>query len=158
MVGGRPLNSALCPMQMFTRSHLAKLLLVLSLLSSVTAGAEEWRFPGDRITFKQWVTYFDELANTKGAIFTEEPEYYIINLLDDPKHAALFVFTKPNHPAYPAVIIRSVEKDGNGSVLRRRGHYAGDKAEFDRWWHQFDDLDKNNIEDAGSDKAKQQRP
>jgi hypothetical protein len=123
----------------------------MTLFLPLAAIAEEWRFPGDRITFEQWVTYFDELSNTKGAILTEEPEYYIINLLDDSKHKALFVFTKPNHPAYPAVVIRSVEGDGQHSSLGRRGHYAGDKAKFDKWWHQFDALDKKNIEDAGPD-------
>jgi hypothetical protein len=139
------------------RTNLVKLILALSLLLPIGASAEEWRFPGDRITFDQWVTYFDELANAKGAIMTEEPEYYIINLLEEPTHRALFVFTKPKHPAYPAVVIRSVEADEDGSVLARRGHYAGDKAKFDVWWHEFDALDKQNIDDA-SDSATPSRP
>jgi hypothetical protein len=122
--------------------------LALALLAASAAHGLEWRFPGDRISFEQWTTYFDELASTKGAILTEESQYYIINLFDDPTQPALYVFTKPSHPAYPAVVIRSVESRDGQSFISRRGHYAGDQAAFDKWWREFDALDKKTIENA----------
>ena len=117
------------------------LLLCLSLLIASVAYGHNGEFPGDRISFAQWTTYFDKLANTKGALLTDKPQYYVINLFSDKKRPALYVFTKPNHPAYPAVVIRSVK---NGQ-LRRRGYYAGDRVAFDKWWHEFDALDKKTL-------------
>jgi hypothetical protein len=26
--------------------------------------------------------------------------------------------------------------------ISRKGHFAGDQAAYDHWWHEFDDLDK----------------
>jgi hypothetical protein len=123
-------------------------LTALTLLAVSAAHGLEWRFPGDRISFEQWTTYFDELANTNGAILTEESQYYIINLFSDLTQPALYVFTKPSHPAYPAVVIRSVESREGRSSINRRGHYAGDQAAFDKWWREFDALDKKTIENA----------
>jgi hypothetical protein len=128
--------------------HLIALAMSLCVAASASAQVIKWRYPTDRITFKQWTAYFDELANTKGAVVTEESQYYIINLFSDPHQPALYVFTKPSHPAYPAVVIRAVEKKDGGSQIIRHGHYAGDQAAFDTWWHQFDALDKKNIENA----------
>ena len=124
--------------------------ITLLLYVSATAHAQklQWAFPGDRITFEQWTQYFDRLANTKGAILTEDPNFYIINLFSDPEHPAIYVFTKPTHPSYPAVVIRAVESDGGESRIIRHGHYAGDQAAFDKLWHEYDALDKKNIEDA----------
>ncbi len=123
-------------------------LIALTLLAASAAYGLEWRYPGDRISFEQWTTYFDELANTKGAILTEESQYYIINLFSDPTQPALYVFTKPSHPAYPAVVIRSVESRDGHSFISRHGHYAGDQSAFDEWWREFDALDKKTIENA----------
>ena len=128
--------------------QLTALIMCVCIAASACAYGIQWKYPTDKITFKQWTAYFDELANTKGAVVTEEPQYYIINLFSDPRQPALYVFTKPNHPAYPAVVIRAVEtKDGKSQVIRH-GHYAGDQAAFDRWWREFDALDKKNIENA----------
>jgi len=127
-------------------------LIALVVCLGFTAGAYaqgiQWKYPTDKITFEQWTMYFDELANTKGAIVTQEPQYYIINLFSDVHQPALYVFTKPNHPAYPAVVIRAVEIRNGKTQLIRHGHYAGNQAAFDKWWHQFDALDQKNIEDA----------
>ncbi|TCI08976.1 hypothetical protein EZM97_22310 [Dyella soli] len=128
--------------------QLAAVVLALCITMGVCAQALTWRYPGDRITFDQWTAYFDELAHRKGAIVTEQSQYYIINLFSDREQPALYVFTKPNHPAYPAVVIRAVETRDGESHIVRHGHYAGDQAQFDRWWHAFDALDKQNIEDA----------
>ncbi len=126
------------------QTAIAKLLLCLCLVSAPMARGQDYEFPSDRITFQQWTTFFDKLANTKGAILSEKPKYYVIDLFSDKKRPALYVFTKPNHTAYPAVVIRSVK---NGQLLRR-GYYAGNQAAFDKWWHEFDALDKKNIDDA----------
>ena len=128
--------------------RLIPLVVCLCLAAGACAQGIHWKYPTDQITFKQWTAYFDELANTKGAVVTQEPQYYIINLFSDAHQPALYVFTKPNHPAYPAVVIRAVETHDGKSQLVRHGHYAGNQAAFDKWWHQFDALDKKNIEGA----------
>jgi hypothetical protein len=124
------------------------LLLTLCVTLSTSAQDLEWRFPDDRITFEQWTSYFDELAHKPGAVFTEKDQHCIINLFSDPNQPALYVFTKPGHPAYPAVVIRAVITKEGQSQLVRHGHYAGDQAKFDKWWHEFDGLDKKNIDNA----------
>lgn len=126
------------------------LLLFLALCVTMSTSAQEleWKFPGDRITFEQWTSYFDELAHKPGAVLTEQEQYYIIDLFSDPNQPALYVFTKPAHPAYPAVVIRAVIAKNGQSQIVRHGHYVGDEAKFDKWWHEFDALDKKNIDNA----------
>lgn len=128
--------------------RLGSLFLLLCMAANACANELQWKFSGDRITFEQWTTYFDELANTKGAVFSEEAQYYIINLFSAPLQPAIYVFTKSNHPAYPAVVIRTVETKDGKSLIKRHGHYVGDQATFDKWWHEFDALDKKTIENA----------
>ena len=124
------------------------LFLALGVTVSTYAQDFEWRFPNDRITFEQWTSYFDELAHRSGAVLTEQEQYYVINLFNDPSQPALYVFTKPGHPAYPAVVIRAVVTKNGQSQIVRHGHYAGDQAQFEKWWHEFDALDKKTIDNA----------
>lgn len=124
------------------------LFLALGIIVSTHAQDLEWRFSNDRITFEQWTSYFDELAHRPGAVLTEQDQYYIINLFNDPSQPALYVFTKPSHPAYPAVVIRAVTTKNGRSQIVHHGHYVGDKDKFDTWWHEFDALDKKNIDNA----------
>jgi hypothetical protein len=102
-----------------------------------------WRFPTDEITQEQWQIYLEEVRALPGAEIREAANQILISV---PSRLTIYVFTSPAHPAFPAVVIRQiVEVDGN-TVLSRRGHYAGDKAAYDRWWHEFDELDRKTKE------------
>ena len=73
---------------------------------SACAHSLKWKFSTDRITFEKWTSYFNELANTKNAVLTEEPQYYVISLFNDPRQPAIYatdgLIRGPYQNIYPA--------------------------------------------------------
>ena len=125
---------------MALRSIFRSIILAMALAGLGTAAAAEqkWRFPTDQITLKQWQEFRSEVLAEPGI---ERREFASQLVLTSTKERRIYVFTQPKHPAYPAVVVRAVVASGNGSEVQRMGHYAGDKRAFDRWWHEFDELD-----------------
>lgn len=120
---------------------LTAMALTVSIISIVKSSLAEdtWRFPTDQISTQDWKTYLDETLAKPGVNAYEAAGQIIIEI---PQEAAVYVFTADTHPAYPAVVKRqAVERDGR-IVIDRKGHYAGDRAAFDYWWKQFDELDR----------------
>jgi hypothetical protein len=115
------------------------LLIVARLLMEISTAAEVgWRFSTDKITLQQWATLREEVLakpNIKRAEFANQ---LVITVEAE---RAIYVFTQPKHPAYPAVVIRVVVKNGRGSIVKRMGHFAGSEAAFASWWQEFDPLD-----------------
>jgi Protein of unknown function (DUF4019) len=124
--------------------QLVFVLLVACAGFAVSAVADDgWRFPTDKITSEQWQTYRDETLALPGARSYEVADQLVVEV---PQANAIYVFTTPSHPAHPAVVKREVvEKDGE-VLLGRKGHYAGDREAYDRWWRQFDELDRRMRE------------
>ena len=114
------------------------LVMVLAAVGNGMAAEQQWRFPTDEITLKQWQEYRAEVLAKPGI---ERQEFANQLVLTSTKERRIYVFTQPKHPAYPAVVIRAVVARGTGSEVQRMGHYAGDKKAFDRWWHEFEELD-----------------
>ena len=120
--------------------------LLVGCASIVPSTGNDWRFPRDSITQEQWQAYLDETRALPG-ILNREAENVII--FQDRANNAVYVFTTPAHPAHPAVVKRRVMQRGTGLFIDRKGHYAGDNAAYDRWWHEFDALDQRVKEDIG---------
>ena len=119
-------------------SHAILILLGLVGVVSAHAAAPESRFDGDEITPAQWEDFRSEVLAKPGL---ERQEFANQLVLFSNEEHRIYVFTQPQHPAHPAVVVRAIVPRGTGSELKRMGHYAGDKAAFDKWWHEFDALD-----------------
>jgi hypothetical protein len=112
--------------------------VALLLLVTPSLADDGWRFPTDRITLDQWQTYRTETLAKPGATSKVAAGQLIITV---PSEKAIYVFTQPEHPAHPAVIVRAVVEQGSGVFLSRKGHFGGSKDAFDAWWKEFDALD-----------------
>ena len=123
-------------MRSFTRSMV--IALALSVAVSLQAAEPEWRFPSDKITLRQWEQFREEVLATPNLTRQEFANQLV---LISNSESRVWVFTQPSHPAYPAVVIRAIVPKGTGSEIKRMGHYGGNQAAFDKWWHEFDALD-----------------
>ncbi len=107
------------------------------LLSAIPARAAE------HASFKD---LWDEAAQCQGSTTKEYPDFTMV-VCDGGR--TYYYFTKPNHPAFPGVIKRTmIQKDGAWSV-REDGHsYASDAAQpaFKAWLTQFQELDRQMNE------------
>ena len=112
--------------------------LALSFIAMAFAGELQWRFPSDKITLEQWKEFRSEVLAKPGL---ERQEFANQLVLISTQERKVWVFTQPGHPAYPAVVVRAIVPNGSGAEVQRMGHYAGDQAAFDKWWHEFDALD-----------------
>ena len=112
--------------------------VVVAVPACALAAEHEWRFPSDRISVAQWTQYRNEVLAKPGL---ERQEFANQLVLISTKERRVYVFTQPQHPAHPAVVIRGVVPVGTGSEVQRMGHFAGGQKAFDKWWHEFDALD-----------------
>lgn len=110
----------------------------LAIPCSLWAAEPEWRFPTDKITLAQWNQFRSEVL-AKPNLTRQEFANQLVLISES--EFRIWVFTQPSHPAYPAVVIRTVTPRSLGSEVGRMGHYGGDQAAFDKWWHEFDALD-----------------
>jgi hypothetical protein len=128
---------------LFSRGFCISVAIALSTMSTAEAKAEEWRFPSDQITLEQWTEFRNEVLAKPDL---DRKEFGNQLILTSSAEYRAWVFTEPGHPAHPAVIIRIIESTpSGGSTIRRQGHFGGDRAAFDTWWHQFDELDARVV-------------
>jgi hypothetical protein len=114
-------------------------LVFLLIVAGVVLAAEpEWRFPSDQITPEQLKTFRSEVVAT---LDLERKDFANQLVLNSTKERKVWVFTLPNHPAHPAVVVWAIVARGTGSQVKRMGHYAGDPKAFDRWLHEFGAVD-----------------
>jgi Protein of unknown function (DUF4019) len=97
-----------------------------------------WRFPTDKITVQQWTQFREEVLAKPNSVRAEYANQLVVTVEAE---GAIYVFTQPQHPAYPAVVVRAVAESGGGAAVKRMGHFAGSESAFATWWHQFDALD-----------------
>jgi hypothetical protein len=77
-------------------------------------------------------------------------EYPDFTLVTCAKELTLWYFTKPNHPAHPGVIKRTIVQGSGGLDVREQGYsFASDAAQpaFKNWLAQIADLDRKMKED-----------
>ena len=97
-----------------------------------------WRFPTDKITVREWTQFREEVLAKPKVVRAEYANQLVLTVEAE---RAIYVFTQPQHPAYPAVVVRAVVANGGGSTVKRMGHFAGSEEAFASWWHEFDALD-----------------
>ena len=76
---------------------------------------------------------------------TTEKDYPDFTMVVCDRGLTHYYFTKPNHPAFPGVIKRSLTRRGGSWFVREEGHsYASVAAQpaFSAWLAQFDELDR----------------
>lgn len=103
------------------------------------------------IAVEQWQRLLGEVKATPGIKCSD----YVQNqyVCDSSAQHTIWVFTAVGHPAHPAVSrgILFVNRVPGGAVLGidRSGHYAGDRAAFEKWMLEFAVLDQLQIGEFG---------
>lgn len=128
-------------------------LLLVCVLRTVAHSGESIapRYPTAKITFEQWQRLVAEVKAIPGIKCSD----YVRNqyACDSAAQRTIWVFTTVGHPAHPAVSrgILFLNRAPGGAVLGidRSGHYAGDRAAFEKWMHEFAVLDQRQIAEFG---------
>lgn len=108
-------------------------LLGLGLAASVAFAQAPPRFPKAKITYEEWRTYFNEVANKPSARRNVSGDEFVVDIPDE---YAVYFFTTPKHPAHPAVIRRlAVAGEGGKIGIQTTAHYAGNRLALDKWFN-----------------------
>jgi len=103
----------------------------------VTAGAidpEARRFAQTHITNAQWHAFFKETQDKRRAIILDRAD---VTRIVVPREAAVYFFTRLDHPAHPAVVRRSIVARDKKTYVHTSGYYAGSRAAFTVWMDLF---------------------
>lgn len=109
------------------------------------------RYASAHITSEQWRVFLAEVKATPDV----KCEKYVLNqyACNSAAERTIWVFTSFGHPAHPAVsrgvIFVSPVPGGTVLSIDRSGHYAGNRAAFDKWMHEFAILDQQQIAQLG---------
>ena len=77
--------------------------------------------------------YWNQATHSPGAVTKQYPQATVVT---DEKNLTVFIFTKPNNPAHPGVIVRKLVNDSSGAYFDTEGHsYGPDSAQaaFKAW-------------------------
>jgi len=77
--------------------------------------------------------YWKEASQKPGAVIKDHPK---VTVVTDEKNLTVYIFTKPNNPAHPGVIVRKLVSDKNGTYFDTHAHSDGpDSAQtaFKTW-------------------------
>ena len=114
-----------------------------------SAESFQTRFQTAKISIGQWQTLLAEVEATPDVKCDRDLTYQYI--CDIASQRTIWVFTTVGHPAHPAVSrgILFQSRGPGGAILNidRSGHYAGDRAEFEKWIRQLVILDQKRIAD-----------
>ena len=128
----------------------AALLLLSCSILDVEAGMleeEARKFPRAQITKRQWVEFFDEVLNKKGAVVVRQETVTRVVVRSEP---AIYFFTNKSHPAHPAAVRRAVVGYAGKVYVHTSGYYAGDRRAFLAWIRQFTDEDRDRGRQMGA--------
>jgi hypothetical protein len=101
--------------------------------------AEARKFPHSHITSNQWRELLRETQGKEDAV-TVEYAYVMRTLVRT--EAAVYFFTKPEHPAHPAAVRRSLVMYSNKMYVHTSGYYAGSRNAFLAWIKLFQAADE----------------
>jgi len=104
-----------------------KRMLALVAILGLTAGSAA---VAAEMTFED---YWNEATHNPGVVTKEYPKATVIT---DEKNLTIYIFTKPNNPAHPGVIVRKLVNDSSGAYFDTEGHsYGPDSAQpaFKAW-------------------------
>lgn len=77
--------------------------------------------------------YWNAATHSPGAVTKDYPHATVIT---DKKNLTVYIFTKPNSPAHPGVIVRRLVNEKDGAYMETEGHSFGpDSAQpaFQAW-------------------------
>lgn len=87
---------------------------------------------GDKVcsakTPDQIIAFIADYGEREGATFFQTPEFF--GFTNDKSSPVVAFWTKPVHPAHPAMITRSVVQEGENTSIRVKGDFAGDCLAF----------------------------
>jgi hypothetical protein len=106
----------------------------------VAPEGEVRRFPQARITAEQWRTFLQETRSKEGAVAIR---YVNLTRIVVRQEAAVYFFTRPNHPAHPAAVRRSMVIYADKQYVHTSGYYAGNPRAFVAWMKLFQTEDEN---------------
>ena len=127
------------------------LLMLACSLQAVARESIAPRYATAEITVEQWQRFLAEVKAIPGVKCGD----YVQNqyVCDSAAQRTIWVFTSIGHPAHPAVSrgILFANPVPGGAVLGidRSGHYAGDRAAFEKWMQEFAVLDQRQIAEFG---------
>lgn len=115
------------------------------MLVSVLALSTGPAWAQDRPTYGSlWAT----ATQRQGCAPADYADFILVSCLPE---LTLWYFTKPDHPAHPGVIKRTVvQENGDAWIAREHGYsFASDEAQpaFKRWLAEIVDLDRQMRED-----------
>ena len=99
------------------------LVAILGLTAASTAIAAEMSFE----------EYWNQATHSPGIVTKQYPK---VTVITDKKNLTVYIFTKPNNPAHPGVIVRKLVNEKNGAYFDTEGHsYGPDSAQaaFKAW-------------------------
>lgn len=109
------------------------------------------RYKTAKITVEQWQRLLAEVKAMPGIKCSDYVQKQYV--CDSAAQRTIWVFTAVGHPAHPAVSrgILFVNRVPGGAMLGidRSGHYAGDRAAFEKWMQEFAVLDQRQIAEFG---------
>ena len=121
-------------------------LALFAAVFSACASAQELKpYSGAQITAEQWRSYFAEVSQKHAARKQESPHEPLV-IFANSEGGTLYAFTKPGHPAHPAVINRQVVQRDDGIYVDQVGYFAGDEAAFGRLSRAFEQLNAQTRE------------
>ena len=101
------------------------LLSIVGMLAIPTAHADRTSFDG----------YLDLARSCPGGTSKDYPTYSVY-VCDAGR--TYYIITKPNHPAYPGVIIRKLVTEGGATYMQTDGHsFVDDDTAFKEWMRTF---------------------
>jgi len=68
--------------------------------------------------------------------------------------STIWTFTRPGHPAHPAVSRGVLVTSPNHIAIDRSGHFVGDEASFRKWMDEWAVVDKRQIQEFSQHPSK----
>jgi hypothetical protein len=122
------------------------LALALALAASNAAGQAFRPYSQERVSAKQWQTYFNEVSAKLAATRQDAPAEFFVGF-NDPNTSTTYTFTMPGNPAHPAWFTRQFVQTGTTITVRQIGYFAGDEAQYNRLFRAFQEMNASLRQD-----------
>jgi hypothetical protein len=137
------------------RLHTACLLVALGLALVLATGAYATevagpRFPQSQIAKAQFNAYLAEVQRMSDTLCRDDPPNEFI--CSSGSQQTIWVFTRPGHPAHPAVsrgVVVKLVASGQKVRIERSGHYAGSAKGFEAWMTDLAQRDARKLNAKG---------
>jgi hypothetical protein len=94
------------------------------------------RFSSQQITGAEWNELYEKTKEVPGASI-QLTQWHVVITAPAPAYISTYVFTRPGHPAHPAVVIHDVLEIESGHVAQVSSYFAGSRPRFQAWEKKF---------------------